>query len=65
VAKLLPLGSSNEGVATVYFHKNRSNNLHMSQPSQFTGNAWNKGGDDYYYQNVKEDYLNIGQPSEC
>ncbi len=44
VAKLAPLGSLDEGITIAYFHRNKHSSLHMSQPSQFVGNAWNEGG---------------------
>jgi hypothetical protein len=53
VAELPSLRPSHECIAITYFHKNKPNSLHMSQPSQFTGNAWNEGGDDFYHLKTK------------
>ncbi len=39
VAKLPSLKLSNEALAITYLHKNKSNNLHMSEPSKFASNA--------------------------
>jgi hypothetical protein len=44
VAKLPPLGPSDESIAITYLHRNKPNSLHMFQPFQFVGNAWNEGG---------------------
>jgi hypothetical protein len=44
IVELPSLGSLDERITTAYLCKNRSNNLHMSQPSQFTNNAWNEKG---------------------
>jgi hypothetical protein len=44
VAELPSLGLSNEGITITYPHKNKSNSLHMSQPSQFVGIPGTKRG---------------------
>jgi len=65
VVELLSLGLLDEGITIVYPHRNKSNNLHMSQPFQFVNNAWNKRGDGYYHHKTREVYMDRGPPSHC
>ncbi len=44
VAKLPSLGLLDEGITIAYPRRNRSNSLHMSQPSQFINIHGTKGG---------------------
>ncbi len=65
MAKLPPLGPLGEGITITYFHKNKPDSLHMSQPSQFAGNVWNEGGDGYYHPKAEEEHMDQGLPSWC
>jgi hypothetical protein len=65
VVELPSLTPSNKGIATTYPHKIKPNNLHMSQPSWFIGDAWNERGHSYYHPKVKGEYMDRGPQSRC
>jgi len=53
VVNLPSLGLLDEGITIAYPHRNKSNSLHMSQPSQFINIHGTKGGTNITTKNKK------------